>query len=180
MGGCWGGVSPCAGLGGSPGATQSITKKEKNKMRVPEQLRSSLQWERLVRATPKEAARVSEQATKFARVGNGRFRVLQVRNLIRHALRRGAGMTSSDLATLGHLPQRGRLSHPLRVLSARSANLAALGHLPRRGRLSHPLRVLSACKSPCRSASRQGRKTGEIAGNYSAGFSATATMRPSP
>ena len=123
-------------------------------MRVPEQLRSSLQWERLVRATPKEAARVSEQATKFARVGNGRVRVLQVRNLIRHALRRGAGMTSSDLATLGHLPQRGRLSHPLRVLSA--------------------------CKSPCRSASRQGRKTGEIAGNYSAGFSATATMRPSP
>ena len=75
-------------------------------MRVPEQLRSSLQWERQVRSTSKEAARVSEQATKFARVGNGRFRVLQGRDLIRHALRRGAGMTSSDLATLGHLPQR--------------------------------------------------------------------------
>ena len=158
MRGCRGGVSPCAGLGGSPGATQSITKKEKNKMRVPEQLRSSLQWERQVRATPREDTRVSEQATQSARVGNDRFAQHQrktpefpsrrrsppaletagSRNAkgrhqsfnagdevrprwkrqVRAAPRerpslqgsRNAreGTTSSDLAALGHLPQKGK------------------------------------------------------------------------
>ena len=47
---CRGGVSPCAGLGGSPGATKRINPKGKEK------------------------ARVSEQATKSARAQNGRLR----------------------------------------------------------------------------------------------------------
>ena len=149
MRGCRGGVSPCAGLGGSPGATQRITKKEKNKMRVPEQLRSSLQWERLVRATPKEAARVSEQATKFARVGNGRFRVLQGHYLIRHILRRQQARPHSTFAALGHLPKKGMAAAALFAHTPKkTANSEAFNRLRQPGK-PPGARLLQAGSSPC-------------------------------
>ena len=54
--GCRGGVSPCAGPGGSPGAAKKKIKKGTKKARVSEQLRSSLQWKRQVKSTPRDRA----------------------------------------------------------------------------------------------------------------------------
>ena len=46
--GCRGVVSPCAGSGGSPGATEKARKKRPKKTRVSERLRSSPQWKQQV------------------------------------------------------------------------------------------------------------------------------------
>ena len=52
--GCRGGVSPCAGPGGSPGVAQSTRKREKK--RVSERLRSSPRWKRQIDSTPGDCA----------------------------------------------------------------------------------------------------------------------------
>ena len=84
MRGCRGGDSPCAGLGGSPGATEQIKKKKRKSVSFRADAPHP-QWKRQVRHSHIAAASSD----------------------------RPCGMpgerTSSDLAALGHLPQRGRL-----------------------------------------------------------------------
>ena len=219
MRGYRGGVSPCAGMSRQPRRETTEHPKETEETRVSERM----------------------PASALATAGSAYCKVATSSGMPYDAQQARPHPTS---LTLGHLPQRGRLSvstngccrlfeeeerrrqtafffrlrlvamlpdggfgrsilagsetNPPRPLFSRgdaarrirlpsdacepsdtSRDFGNSLHLPQKGR--HALaRALPARKSPCRSASRQGRKAWKIAGNYSAGASATATMRPSP
>ena len=103
--GCRGGVSPCAGPGGSPGGTQETTKKEKKKREFPSGYEAAA-METQIRPTLRN--RASGKGSRGDAPCAG-LRLLQGNGPILQTLRRAERATSSDLAALGHLPQRGRL-----------------------------------------------------------------------
>ena len=112
--GCRGGVSPCTGLGGSPSATEKLNEKEKKKTRV------------------------SEQAPKAARVGNGRLDQLQ-------------GIAPAEKGKERHPPQRCRSSPAPRVESmpTRARPPSNTRKAPSRIRQPCLIREGVVCVSPC-------------------------------
>ena len=88
-------------------------------------------------------------AALSARVGNGRFRVLQGHYLIRHILRRQQARPHSTFAALGHLPKKGMAAAALFAHTPKkTANSEAFNRLRQPGK-PPGARLLQAGSSPC-------------------------------